>query len=152
MRCQAEDYHDHNFDGVVSQISFPQNQLRGDKIFHVRLFLGSPWASQTDGSQHPPAPLPLHYPAPSQTSWPWGEPPGLTGKEVPPSGSQSFNIFNRGGRTRVRNKGNWAVGAGFWQSRKALPGKTDLIFFKAHQEIKMRFLFKTFGLDHLGGG
>ena len=123
MRSQAGDYHDHNFDGLVSQISFPQNQLRGDKIFHVRLFLGCPRASQTDGSQHPPAPLPLRYLAPSQTSWPWGEPPGLTGKEVPPSGSQSFNIFNRGGRTRVRNKGKWAVRAGVLAVKKSAARK-----------------------------
>lgn len=82
MRHPAKYYHDHSFDDLLSQISFPPKQPRRDKIFHVRIFPGSPSANRPGRSQHPPAQLPLPCPVPCLTaSWPWGVPPGITGKE-----------------------------------------------------------------------
>lgn len=117
-RSLAKHYPDQNFD-LMSQISFPPIQQRADKIFHVRIFGGSPFCQHANG---PPTSLPS--PRPPQRSPQWDRElaswdangTSRKGEKVLPPGIQSFNIIKRRVRTRATNKGR-VDGRRFWQQK-----------------------------------
>lgn len=105
MRHLEKHYHDHNLDDLVSQISFPQIQLRGDKTSHIRVITGVParqgeLSSRPSDFPSPPGEALGRQPALGDADW-----TNRKGEKLPPQESQSFYIIKRRSRRKGKKQG-----------------------------------------------